>query len=123
MELSRNSRDASPPKIVLLHCLYWGLKVALQILVRKFYKNTKKSSLYSQSLLLFVHKPQSRKPSDNKRNLRFTTAQINTNWKLGLFLHEQLAHLHTGNTQTKFQSWRPMMTLWKIITYLMCYGI
>ena len=33
-----------------------GLKVTLQILGRKFYKNTEKSSLYSQSLLIFVHK-------------------------------------------------------------------
>ena len=32
------------------------LKVALQILGRKFYKNTKKPSLYSQSLLIFLHK-------------------------------------------------------------------
>ena len=34
----------------------FSLKVALQILVRKFYKNTEKSSLYSQSLLIFIHK-------------------------------------------------------------------
>ena len=33
-----------------------ALKVAHQILGRKFYKNTKKSSLYSQSLLNFIHK-------------------------------------------------------------------
>ena len=32
------------------------LKVALQILGQKFYKNTKISSLYSQSLLIFIHK-------------------------------------------------------------------
>ena len=28
-----------------------------------------------------------------------------------LFLHEQLAHLHTGNTQTKLQTQRPMKKL------------
>ena len=33
-----------------------SLKVALQILGQKIYKNTKKSSLYSQSLLFFIHK-------------------------------------------------------------------
>ena len=33
------------------------IKVTLQILGRKFYKNTKKSYLYSQSLLIFIHKP------------------------------------------------------------------
>ena len=32
------------------------LQVALQILGRKIYKNIKKSSLYSQSLLIFIHK-------------------------------------------------------------------
>ena len=33
-----------------------ALKVALQILGRKFKKDTKISSLYSQSLLIFIHK-------------------------------------------------------------------
>ena len=33
-----------------------GLKVALQMFGRKFYKNTKKSSLYPQSFLIFIHK-------------------------------------------------------------------
>ena len=33
-----------------------SLKVALQILGRKFYKNTKTSSLYSQRLLIFIHR-------------------------------------------------------------------
>ena len=28
-------------------------------------------------------------------------SQIDTNGKQGLFLHEQLTHLHTGNTQKK----------------------
>ena len=32
------------------------LKVALQILGRQFYKNTKKTSLYFQTLLIFIHK-------------------------------------------------------------------
>ena len=32
------------------------LKVALQILGQKFYKNTRKSFLYSQSLLIFIHR-------------------------------------------------------------------
>ena len=34
----------------------YDLKVALQILGRKVYENTEKSSLYSQSLLIFIHK-------------------------------------------------------------------
>ena len=32
------------------------LKVAIQILGRKFYKNIRKSSLYPQSLLIFIYK-------------------------------------------------------------------
>ena len=32
------------------------LKVALRMLGRKFYKGTKKSSLYTKSLLIFIHK-------------------------------------------------------------------
>ena len=31
-------------------------------------------------------------------------AQVDTNGKHSLFLHEQLVHLHTENTQTKFQT-------------------
>ena len=38
--------------------MYLGLKVALQIMGWKFYKNTNNSSLYSQSLLIFIHKTQ-----------------------------------------------------------------
>ena len=42
----------------IVSVLFWvklSLNVALQILRRKFYKNTKKSSLHSQSLLIFIH--------------------------------------------------------------------
>ena len=35
------------------------------------------------------------------RNEKTTTAQINTDGNHGLFLHEQLANLHTGNTKKK----------------------
>ena len=31
-------------------------------------------------------------------------AQVNTDANHGLFLHEQLTHLHTGNTQKKVSS-------------------
>ena len=33
-----------------------SFKLVFQILGRKFYKNTKKSSLYSKSLLIFIHR-------------------------------------------------------------------
>ena len=48
--------------------------------------------------------PSSRKPSDNMRNSRFTSAQVDTDGKQGLFLHGQLAHLHTENTQMKLHT-------------------
>ena len=78
---------------------YPGLKVALQIILgRKFYKNTKKSSLYSKSLLIFIHKTLVVESNP------ITRTMVDTNEKHDLFLHEQLAHLHTENTQTKLQT-------------------
>ena len=59
------------PDLLLVNCLAYDnfldwtkfktfpddiLKVALQILGRKFYKNTKISSIYSQIILVFIHK-------------------------------------------------------------------
>ena len=61
----------------------------------KFYKNTKKSSLYSQSLLNFIHKTPVVENHPSTREIRFTTAQVETRGKHSLFLHEQIAHLHT----------------------------
>ena len=42
------------------------LKVVLQILGRKFYKNTEKSCLYFHRLIIFIHKP----PSQNHPTTR-----------------------------------------------------
>ena len=70
------------------------LKVALQIFRRKFYKNTKKSSLYSQSLLIFIHKTLVVKNHPTTGEIR----ELLPDGNQGLFLHEQLAHLNTGNT-------------------------
>ena len=65
-------------------------------------------SLKKQSVHRFpipkTSRSNNRKPSDNKRNYRFTTAHVDTDGKHRLFLHEQLTHLHTGNTQTKLQT-------------------
>ena len=47
-----------------------GLKVALQIFGLKFYKNTKKSSLYFQSLLIFIHKTPVVKNHATTREIR-----------------------------------------------------
>ena len=47
-----------------------SLKVALQILGRTFYENTKKSSLYSQSLLSFNHKTPTDENHPTTREIR-----------------------------------------------------
>ena len=76
--------------------------MALQNLGRKFYKHTKKSFLYSQSLLIFIHKTQvvEKHPTTGEiRELLLTRSTLMGNHSL--FLHEQLTHLHTGNTRKK----------------------
>ena len=65
-------------------------------------KYLKKSPLYSQSLLIFIHKtPVVENHPTTRENKTITTAQVDTDGNHNLFLHEQLAHLHTGNTQKK----------------------
>ena len=51
----RNFTDYNRSKYFLVH-IFVVLKVACQILGRKFYKTTKKSFLYSISLLTFIHR-------------------------------------------------------------------
>ena len=75
--------------------------MALQILGRKSHKNIKKSSLYSQCLLIFIHKTPVVERHPTKREIREYYGQGRHRGNHGLFLHEQLAHLNTGNTQKK----------------------
>ena len=87
-----------------------NLKVALQIVGQKFYKNTKKkkkkSSLYSQSLLIFIHRTPLVERHPITREIRDLLWPMSTpTRKMGLFLREQLVHLHT---ETKLQLWRSM---------------
>ena len=79
-----------------------SLKVALQILGRKFYKNTKKSSLYSQSLLIFIHKILVVEKHPTKWEIRDLLLPRSTPTGIMVyFFYEKLAHLHTANTQKK----------------------
>ena len=48
----------------------YHLKMALQILGRQVYRNTEKSSLYSQSLLIFIHKTPVVKSHPTTREIR-----------------------------------------------------
>ena len=82
-----------------------ALKVALQILGRKFYKDNKKSSLKSKSLFIFIDiTPVAESHLTAIEMKRFTMAQVDTSRKHSLFLHEQLVHLHTEYTQTMLQT-------------------
>ena len=73
---------------------------------QKFYKNTKIKFLYPQSLLIFIRETPVVESHPITREIRdlFIMAQVDTSGKHGLFLHEQLAHLHTENKQTKLQT-------------------
>ena len=51
-------------------------------------------------------------------------AQVDTEGNHGLFLHEQLAHLHTGNTENKVSNIAYDEAIMENITLcLLCYGI
>ena len=82
----------------LAHESFMELKVALQILGQKIYKNSKISSLYSQSLLIFIHRTPLVERHPITRKLEIIMAQVDTNGKHGLFSNDQLAHLNTENT-------------------------
>ena len=106
------------------NCVVKSLKVALQILRQKFYKSTKISFLYSQSLLIFVHKTpevENRPTTEEIRELlrpRSTPSGI----KVYFDMSSSLIYILEINRR-KFQTYRLMNTLWKIITCLLCYGI
>ena len=79
--------------------------MAVQILRRTFYKNAEKTILILTKPFNFhSQNPSSRKPSDNMRNYRITTAKVDSDGNHGLFLDEQLAHLPTGNTLKKLSN-------------------
>ena len=72
------------------------LKVAFHTLRRKFTKILKKSSLYAESLLIFIHET----PVVENRQLEKLENYYGARQHIP-FLHEQFAHLHTGNTLKK----------------------
>ena len=64
----------------------FDLEVALQILGRTFYKDTKNASLYSQSLLIFIHKAPVVENHPTTREIReLHLAQVDTNGNHGIF--------------------------------------
>ena len=58
--------------------------------------------MYSQSLLIFIHKIPVVENHPTTREIReLLLAHVDNDGNHRLFLHEQLAHLHAGNTQRK----------------------
>ena len=80
------------------------LKVALQISGRKFYKNTQKSSLYSQSLLIFIHKTPVVESHPTIREIRNLIRPRSTLTGNTVYFYMSRSHLHAENTQTKLQT-------------------
>ena len=78
------------------------LITSLQIFGRKFYKNTKNNLCTPKAFLIFIHKtPVVENHVTTREIRRVVLAQVDTYGNHCLFLHEQLAHLHAGNTQRK----------------------
>ena len=82
------------------------LKVALQILGRIFYKNTKKkTSLYSKSFLIFIKGTLVVERHPITTEIRYLLWPISTpTGNTVYFYTEQLVRLHTDNTQRKLQT-------------------
>ena len=100
-----------------------SLKVALQILGRKFYKSTKQSFLYPQSLLIFSHKTPAveNHPTTGEREFlrpRSTPTGITVYFYMSSSLI-CILQIHRG----KFQILRLIKTLWKMIICFLCYRI
>ena len=101
-----------------------SLKVALQILGRKFYKNTNKSSLYSQSLLIFIHKTpvvENHLTTGEIREL-LRPRSTPTGNTVYVYMSSPLMYIMQIHGR-KFRTLRLMKALWKMITYSLCYGI
>ena len=96
-----------------------GLKVALQILGRKFYENTEKSFLNSRSLLILIHKTPVVKSHPTTREIRdlLWPRSTPTGNTVYFYMSSSLIYILEIHKR-KFQAWRLMKTLWKIITCL-----
>ena len=100
------------------------LKMALQILKRKFYKNTEKSSLYSQSLLIFIHITPvvENHPTTGEIRELLRPRLIPTRITVYFYMNSSLIYILEKHRR-KFQTQHLMKTLWEIITCMLYYGI
>ena len=107
-------------------CRYWLalLKVALQILGRKIYKNTKKSSLYSKGLLIFIYKTPAVENHPTTGEIRELLRPRSTPTGITVYFYMSSSLIFILEILTKkFQTQLLMKTLWKIILCVLCYGI
>ena len=80
------------------------LKVTLQILGRKFYKkNPEKSSLYSQSLLIFIHKTPVVENHPTTEEIKEILRPRSTPTAITVYFYMSIS-LNTANTQKKFSN-------------------
>ena len=111
------------PYMALIYHFKRTLKVALQISGQKIYKNTK-ISLYSQSLLFFIHKTsvvESHPTTSEIRKNYYGPGRHPTGNTVYFYMSSSLIYILNTHRQSFKQ--RTMKTLWKINTCLLCYGI
>ena len=91
-----------------------------QILGRNFTKNTKKSSVYSQRLLLFIHKTPVVKNHPTTRKIRqlLRPRSTPTGIMVYFYMSSSLIYILQIHRRT-FQTLHLMNTLWKMITCLL----
>ena len=95
--LLHSHKKGNPPDIFIFFFLYRqvSLKVALQILERKIYKNYKKSSLYYQSLLIFIHKTPMVENHSKTREIRELLRLIPTPTGTMVYLYMSSSLIYT----------------------------
>ena len=97
------------------------LKVTLQILGGKFYKNTKKSSLYSQSLLNFIHKTPVVERHPITREIRDLLRPESIPTGNTVYFYRSSTFIYTLKIHRRSFKQRSRKIIWKIITCSLCY--
>ena len=101
-----------------------ALKMVLQILGQKFYINTKKSSLYSQNLVIFIHKTPVVENHSTKGESRELLRHRSTPTGITVYFYMSSSLIYTLQLHRRmFQTLRLKKTLWKMITCLLSYVI
>ena len=99
------------------------LKVALQILLRKFYKIQKKNSLYSQSHLIFIHRTPVAEGHPVTREIRDLLRAGSTPTGNTVYFYMSSSFIYTMKIHRRSFRQRSMKILWKIlhVCYVMAF--